>query len=394
MRFPATLTGLADHEFSTVFWLKTAVSTGLLAGFLLSPKLWLSSRLYPLAPVARFLRPVPPPFDYAAFIAWLLLLAWIAVRPRPAKAIAVFVAIACGFALCDQSRWQPWFYQYVFMLIALGLLYAKPDSAERRDSALDACRWIVAAIYFWSGIHKANATFVHESFPWMIEPFIRFLPGIASRGLTSLGFATPAIEAAVGIGLLTRRFRKAAVIAAVGMHLFILASIGPQAHNWDSVVWPWNLAMAWSVVLLFWREEGGVRKPKSVYQTVVLILFGIAPALSFVNLLDGYPSFSLYSGNNNSATIYMSDTVAGRLPDGIQEQIDVNDSEVDELDLFEWSFAELKVPPYAEPRVFRQIGKQLCAQAGQPREMALVIQTKSTWIRRKRQFVYDCESLR
>ena len=89
----------------------------------------------------------------------------------------------------------------------------------------------------------------------------------------------------------------------------------------------------------------------------------------------------------------MADSVAGRLPEAIQEQIDVNDSKVDELSLFDWSFAELNVPPYAEPRVFKRIGKQLCAAAGQPREMALVVQTKATWVRGKRQFVYDCESL-
>jgi hypothetical protein len=252
----------------------------------------------------------------------------------------------------------------------------------------------VIGVYFWSGIHKANGTFVHESFPWMMEPFTRFLPPIANRCLLAGGFAAPVVEAAIGIGLLTRRFRRAAVLGAVGMHGFILASIGPQAHHWDTVIWPWNIAMAACVVLLFWQERVRMGIGQSVFQRLVLILFGIAPVLSFVNLLDGYPSFALYSGNNNSATIYMSDAVAGRLPEGIQEQIDVNDSEVDELDLFDWSFAELKVPPYAEPRVFKSIGRQICAAAGQPREMALVVQTKATWIRRKRQFVYDCTSLR
>ena len=91
-----------------IFRLKTAVSTGLLGGFLLSPKLWLSSRMYPLTPVARFLRPIPPPFDYAVFAVLLLLLAWIAVRASPAKEIAAFVALAALYGLCDQSRWQPW----------------------------------------------------------------------------------------------------------------------------------------------------------------------------------------------------------------------------------------------------------------------------------------------
>jgi hypothetical protein len=43
-------------------------------GFLLSPKLWLRSRLYPLTPVSAFLHPIPWPFDLLVFLALLLLL--------------------------------------------------------------------------------------------------------------------------------------------------------------------------------------------------------------------------------------------------------------------------------------------------------------------------------
>lgn len=201
-----------------------------------------------------------------------------------------------------------------------------------------------------------------------------------------------------GLGLITRTFRKAAVIAAVAMHVFILASIGPLTHNWDSVIWPWNAAIAWMSVLLFWREKGaafpgGLWRGRPIFQKLVLLLFGVAPLFSFLNLWDGYPSFALYSGNNNSATIYMEDSVAGKLPDEIQEVIAVNDSKVDELDILDWSFSELGVPPYAEVRVLRQIGKQVCAATGNPREMALVVRTKATWVRRRRQFVYDCKSV-
>ncbi|HEV3331952.1 MAG TPA: MauE/DoxX family redox-associated membrane protein [Bryobacteraceae bacterium] len=389
---------MRGHVAGRIFWLKVVVSTGLIAGFLLSPKLWLSSRMYPLTPVSRFLQPIPRPYDYVILVALLLLLAGIAVAARPAKALAAFVVLAAAYALYDQSRWQPWFYQYSFMLAALCLFYANPKDAGRRDSALDTCRFIVAAVYFWSGVHKANSTFVHEAFPWLVEPFAALVPEIAKGWLRSLGFAAPIAEAAIGIGLITTRFRNGAVIAAVAMHAFILASIGPLTHNWDNVIWPWNVAMAGLVVLLFWQQAGdlagrGFWRGKPVFQKLVVLLFGVAPVFSFLNLWDGYPSFELYSGNNNAATIYMADSVADRLPDEIQEWITVNDSDVDELNLFEWSFSELNVPPYGEIRVFQNIGKQVCAAAGNPREMALVVQAKSTWLRRRRLIGFDCKSL-
>jgi hypothetical protein len=252
-------------------------------------------------------------------------------------------------------------------------------------------------VYFWSGIHKVNAVFVHDTFPWMLEPFAGILPGAITRSLQAVAILRPIFEAAIGICLIPGVLRRGAVVAAVGMHAFILASIGPLGHNWDNVIWPWNIAMAWLVVLLFWPKESvtgrGLRVAKPAYLAAVVLLFGFAPALGLVGLLDGYLSFALYTGNRNDATIYMADAVADRLPEEVQEHIKVNDSKVDELDVFEWSFRELNVPPYGELRIYKKIGRQVCRAAGNPREMALIVQTKATWLRRKRQLAYDCESL-
>src|SRR5205085_8159648 len=105
------------------------------------------------------------------------------------------------------------------------------------------------------------------------------------------------------------------------------------------------------------------------------------------------PAFSLYSGNNNQAAIYMADSVAGRLAEPTQESIDVNESEVDELDFQEWTLAELNVTPYPELRVFQNIARQVCASADNPVQMALVVWRKSSLFRHRRLVVYDCRRL-
>src|SRR5690349_15212665 len=99
--------------------LRVTVALGTIAGLLLSHTLWLSVRTYPPAPVWDLLRPVPPPLDYVVLAAMLGVLVWIAIGSRPALPVAAFVVIAMAYAACDQSRWQPWFYQYLFMLVAL-----------------------------------------------------------------------------------------------------------------------------------------------------------------------------------------------------------------------------------------------------------------------------------
>src|SRR5215217_4203799 len=100
---------------------KTVVAAAFLAGLLLSRRLWLTSRSFPHAPVADWLPPVRPPFDAIVYGLLIALLVAIAVLPRPRWFIVAFTALAGAWMLWDQSRWQPWVYQYLFMLAALAL---------------------------------------------------------------------------------------------------------------------------------------------------------------------------------------------------------------------------------------------------------------------------------
>jgi hypothetical protein len=90
----------------------TAVAIG--CSFLLSWKLWLSSRLFPLAPVSNRLPEIAYPFDYIWFLSLLGLLAVISFLPRSRKIVLIFVCLAALLSLWDQTRWQPWFYQYPY----------------------------------------------------------------------------------------------------------------------------------------------------------------------------------------------------------------------------------------------------------------------------------------
>ena len=96
---------------------------------------------------------------------------------------------------------------------------------------VNVCRLIIVSIYFWSGVQKINPGFAHETFQWMTNPFPGSVPA-------AIGFIAPLAESAIAIGLLTRTFRNAAVIAALTMHALILVSIGPLGHNHNRVVWP------------------------------------------------------------------------------------------------------------------------------------------------------------
>ncbi len=329
----------------------------------LSHKLWLSARFYPLTPVFPLLKPIPSPFDAVLYGATLLALAASAIN---ARLISIFTILAVFLALCDQSRLQPWFYEYFFLL--LGVAFASPN----------ACRLIVASTYFWSGAQKINSGFINDVFPWMLEPFLRHLPQRAHAIVHPLSLAAPFVELAIGLALLSGKLRTAAIAAAVAMHLFILMALGPWGQNYNHVVWPWNLAMAASVIILFLKTDTNVLSHEGRFHTLILLLFAFAPVLSFFGSWDHYLSSAMYSSNRNRGMIFLSDKMIDRLPDGIANYARVETPDLDSIDINEWSADELNVPPYPEVRVYKNIARRVCQYAENPTEVRLSITSKST----------------
>jgi hypothetical protein len=89
--------------------------------------------------------------------------------------------------------------------------------------------------------------------------------------------------------------------------------LGPLGRHFNAVIWPWNLAMiAFLLILFFGRNNQPALRDivwgqGFAFQKVVLIIFGVLPALSFFHLWDDYLSSALYTGNTNSGVIYLSD---------------------------------------------------------------------------------------
>src|SRR5207248_1237718 len=98
---------------------------------------------------------IPHPFDHIWFFLLLGLLVAIATIAQPRRLILIFLLLAGLLSMWDQTRWQPWFYQYLFMLAAIGFCgWKRPET--RNQQVLNACRLIVGSTYFWSGLQKLN----------------------------------------------------------------------------------------------------------------------------------------------------------------------------------------------------------------------------------------------
>ncbi len=383
---------------SRIYWLKVVVGLGFIFGLLLSLKLWAGSRFYPLTPVLDIFPPIPFPLDWIILLALFGLLTAIVISSKPKWFIWVSVAVVTLLVLLDQQRLQPWVYQYAFMLATLGLFSWKWDDVEAKNTTLNVCRFIIASIYFWSGLQKLNLEFIGSVFPWMIAPIAQLFPETAQPAFYVFGIFVPFIEMGIGIGLLTRKFRTIAIYLAIAMCIFVLWTIGPFGHNWNSVVWPWNITMAILVIILFAKTKTvpllqilWVRN--YAFHKIILVVFGLLPLFYFFNIWDSYLSWSLYSGTPNEAAIYMSDRVKYRLPNRVQQFVQTDSRDRNVLPISDWAFAELNVPPYPETRIFENIARSICKVASDPREVVLVMRGRLSWFYRDGQQALNCEQL-
>jgi predicted DCC family thiol-disulfide oxidoreductase YuxK len=362
---------------SRVFWLKAMVVLVFCVGLVMSPRLWIGPRTYPPAPALSFLPSSVYPADLFLFGALFVLAGAILVSAKPQKFIFLFLGIVVVFCLLDQTRLQPWIYQFGFLLAALALFSWESDDAEGREQALNIARLIVATTYIFSGLQKLNLNFINYDFPWIVEPITNAFP--AARGaLYALGVAAPFIQVGFGVGLLTRKYRRVSLILAVSMHAFILAMFGPFGHNWNDVVWPWTAAMAGLDLLLFTSKQKfsvrdvlwGHRHP---YHVCMLVLFAILPFLSFFNLWDSLLSSALYSGNLTEATIYANDKGRDSLPASIKAYFVHTAPNTNVLNTQRWAIEDLNVIPYPETRVFKKIAKAVCELSQSPSDFVLLV---------------------
>jgi hypothetical protein len=381
---------------SRIFWLKSIVALVFCIGFAMSPHLWIGPRSYPLTPVFDLLPQAGHPADYVLFATLFALAAAILVSPRPQKFIVTFLAITIIFCLLDQTRWQPWVFQYGFLLATLALFSWDNEDVAGRNRALNIARLIMVGTYLFSGLQKVNLNFMESDFPWIASPITDVIPR-AAPALHGLGMAAPFIEVAFALGLLTRRFRRISLIAAVAMHVFILGMFGPLGLNWNNIIWPWTAAMAVLDILLFtdkqdfsWRDI--IWSGRHPYHAGVVLVFIGLPLLSFINLWDSYLSAALYSGNLSEAEIYTSDSGRSSLSEGLMTYLIHTSDDTNVINIQRWAIEDLNVTPYPEARVYKKIAKQLCLHLRNSADLVLIVREQRLFFS-KPEIGYRCWQL-
>jgi len=344
-------------------------------GILASLKLWLTTRDFPLVPVVSSFPQFPSPWDdiFLGLIFVTLVGAFKFYRP----AITLFLLGALFLYCGDQNRGQPWFYLDC-VLFVLTLL---PDPI-----ALAACRLIVSIVYIWAAIQKFGPEYQRLIVPYMLEPASKWLPQNGVSVARWLINEAPVVELFIGIGLWVPFLRRTAIAATILIHAIVLLLLGPFGHNYNLVVWPWNLEMIALVIVLF-PSVTLSKTLREVRQSSVAILVALLvatlPVLGYFGWWDSYFSFAVYSGNTATADMIVVPSLVERLPEPIRQFAHPLHPDVIAanpglrglyvFDVQSWAQNELGVPPIPEPRNYRAISRYVAKFAEQPSDIQLII---------------------
>ena len=349
---------------------RVCVCLGLLFGMLLSWRLWLTGgRGFPLLPCFG-LGHLPAPFDWLLFLAALCLGALVAVRAWDHWLVVALVATLVLLAVLDQMRWQPWAYQYLLCLVPLAFVAGREDRAGA-EAALDLVRLVVVAIYFWSGIHKFGVQFQRTYEADVVGRALGSLSGFLRDLILWGGNLVPWIEILIGLLLIVPRARRVGIALALGTHGFILLMLGPFGTASNSVIWPWNLAMAALVVSLFWGFDGWafrnllVAKRLRVPALAIGVLVLAMPAFSYSKRWPQYLSFHLYSGHHQRMALFIENGSAARADEYFRgfmkpaSETPGGPPSHQRLSFAQWAMGELNVPMPSEERLLLGVAKHL-----------------------------------
>jgi uncharacterized membrane protein YphA (DoxX/SURF4 family) len=351
-----------ENSCSQIRIITRIAAAGCLLSMILCYKLWLGERNFPTIPVLGHFS-LQHPIDYVLPALTILLLAFIIILRNPQKLIIGFVITSALLAVLDLNRWQPWFFQYFMIFLVLAFFNFRCDDTRKQQIIVSAFKLMTASVYFWSGLQKLNPHFLSDTFPWLMEPLTNHMADGSIENFKSLGYAFPLVETLTGICLLIPALQKPAVILSTVMHVFILFVLSPFGHNYNPVVWPWNIAMIAFVFVLFYNEyTSGISGFRHIFSyaptALAVILFTFMPLFNFFNSWDSYLSHNLYSGNTSNGVIYLSDSVNQQLPSYISKYT-VKTAESNLINIKYWCMKELGVPAYPEKRNFQAVANTL-----------------------------------
>jgi len=320
-------------------------------------RMFTTNRIFPAAPVFEWMDQVPVMLHMVIFVLSLLLIGLIFFLPKNKLALAALLITETCSCMLDQNRWQPWEYQCIFTVFIFLV------NRNRQASIIPVLTFILASIYFYSGCNKLNEGFLQNIWVQLVMRSFFKVAVARQSWLYYCGYLLALFELACGAALLFAKTKKTAAWLLILMHLFILAWLGPSGLNYNPIIWPWNMAMMIYLYLVILKGKGNVFALKDILpglNKLVLICWGVLPALGVMGYWDAYLSSGIYSGKAPYMIICVGNVEKAK---DLKPFISESNSKICEsgttIRLSDWAAKETMVLPNPEPRVYKLIQKKL-----------------------------------
>lgn len=344
---------------SRLQWTFRILLLAMLSTWLLSSKVWMTDRNFPVIPIVDGIPALPSPFDYLFYCILIVLGIYQTMYLDNKRTKIILISLLAFLMIGDQMRWQP--YNVQFFLMIVGLFFYPAQKVP----LIKTFQMMVVVFFIFSGIQELNTIFIEQIFPWMISPLADKFPAKLESYVLGGGYLFPFISIGTGIALMIPKARNVAVYFAIAIQAFYFYSLSPLGNDWNHAILPYNVAMGFFSYLLFFNTKNEFKtmlwSKEFRYHQVSLILFAALPLLSFAGIYDRMQSFNIYSGKAWYAKIYVTEALAERLPDGVKRYIYRPVDGEPYIETTYWSVDALKVSPYSEKRVYRQLEKYICS---------------------------------
>ncbi|MEX1189293.1 MAG: hypothetical protein WED33_08545 [Bacteroidia bacterium] len=352
---------MIDSIQSRLQWTFRILLMAMLGTWLLSNKVWMTDRNFPMVPIIDGIPSLPSPIDYLLYSVLIVLGIYQIMYLENRNTKIALVGLLGFLMLGDQMRWQPYNVQYLLMTIGL-FFYPK-----YKEELLKTFQMLVVVFLIFSGIQELNGVFIEQIFPWMVGPLADKFPAKIEPYILGGGYIFPFLSVGAGIGLLFSKSRMYAMYLAIFIHAFYFYALSPLGNDWNHAILPYNIAMGFFTYILFYQTENDWKSifwsKNFRYHQVAVIFFAGLPLLSFFGLYDKMQSFNTYSGKALYAKIYVTESLVERLPDGVKRYIYRPIDGEPYIETTYWSADALKVSPYSEQRVYEQLERYICSFA-------------------------------
>lgn len=319
-----------------------------------SYKTWVTDRLYPVIPPVDFLKYVPDFMHVFLFgFSVVALLALLFVKVSRLLLILLFLSELLSCSL-DTVRWQPWEYMYLCFLLIVIINFRKPKHIIMLGHLF------LVSVYFFSGLHKLSRGFLSSIWMNMVltDFFGLSMEVILKYKLYFIGLLIPLAEILLAVLLFTSKSKRKISYLLILIHIVILIFIGPFGIQYNSVVWPWNLAMISILVIIYAKPVEPIHRKILMVNSYWIVLWFVLPFLSFSGNWYQYFSFNLYSGKGEYIYIYFSEKEKELSPYFEPGSGNTHKNEP-YVNLQNWAMKEIRSASVPETQVHREIATSL-----------------------------------